>query len=226
MALHQISHSFICPITQTVMADPVVCADGITYEREAITLWMNSQNISPVTNQPLFNKDLTPNARLRAAILTFQQQQAQPCPPSPIRGAPPLPTGWQPMSSSGRPVYVNPSSGEISHERPNAPDAQSSPSAPPLFMSRTGSAAFKQRAPYQYSPVWEWENDAGTGYNPFDPSVVAVLEPQFLRHTRERSDSSANFTYDRPNGGTWLFNFDFMMQTNPDTGGQRAIRRS
>jgi hypothetical protein len=89
-----------------------------------------------------------------------------------------------------------------------------------------GSAAFMHHPPVQYNPVWSWENDAGTGYNPFDPSVVAILEPQFLRHTRERSDDSANFTYDRPTGGTWVFNFDFMMQTNPDTGGQRAIRRS
>ena len=31
--------SFLCPITQEVMADPVMTADGHTYEREAIEQW-------------------------------------------------------------------------------------------------------------------------------------------------------------------------------------------
>ena len=133
MALHQSAHAFLCPITQVLMGDPVLCSDGMTYERSAIELWMRTQNVSPVTGQALFHKDLTPNDRLRAAIQAFQQQQIAPSPPPPSRvapSAPPLPPGWQPFSSRGSPVYVNPSSGEISHERPNAPVSQSSSSAP------------------------------------------------------------------------------------------------
>ena len=34
--------NFICPITQAVMVDPVVTADGHTYEREAIEQWFET----------------------------------------------------------------------------------------------------------------------------------------------------------------------------------------
>jgi hypothetical protein len=226
MSRCQISHAFVCPITQQVMIDPVLCADGVTYERSAITLWMQTQNVSPVTEQPFFHRDLTPNDRLRLAIQAFQQVQREPSPPprSALPPVQPIPYGWQSIPNGGRPAFVNTGTGEISHEQPIPPPAISPGSSEP-FMSRQGTASFKSRAPAHYNAIWEWENDAGTGYNSFDPSVVAVLEPQFLRHARERSEASANFTYERPTGGTWVFNFDFMMQTNPDTNGSRAIRR-
>ena len=35
-ALTDIPHAFLCPITYEVMREPVVCADGHTYEEEAI----------------------------------------------------------------------------------------------------------------------------------------------------------------------------------------------
>ncbi len=50
------------------MIDPVICADGVTYERAAITLWLQTENISPVTGQLLKHTDLSPNDRLRASI--------------------------------------------------------------------------------------------------------------------------------------------------------------
>ncbi len=214
------------------MVDPVLAADGVTYERAAIALWMQTQDLSPVTNQPLFHKNLVTNERLKAAIQSFQSQRAS-APPPFSRGnslpAQPLPSGWQPMSSGGHPVYVNPSSGEISHEQPSSPAQLASSGGgggQQPFMSRHGNAAFKDRAPVQYQAVWEWENDAGTAYNPFNDAVATVLEAQFLRHARDRTEASASFNYERPEGGTWLFNFDFMMQTNPATGGMRAVRRT
>ncbi len=157
------------------MVDPVLCADGITYERQAITLWFQAANISPVTGQPLYHKNLTPNDRAREAIQAFQQARRAPSPVPELGSTAPteLPHGWQPMSSGGFPVYVSSSSGEISHERPFSPGSHSG-SAPPIFNSRNGTAAFKNRAPMQYQPIWEWENDHGTGYNEFDPAVVSV----------------------------------------------------
>ena len=228
MAQHQFSHPFICPITEQMMADPVICADGITYERQAISIWLESRDISPVTGYPLHHKNLTPNDHLRGAIQEFQQQGRRASSPPPHGQGSPVPAvmpqGWKPVSSGSYPIYVNPSSGEISHERPVAPGSNS-PSAAPIFKSRNGSAVFKDRVPVQYQSIWEWENDAGTGYNMFDPTVASILEPHFLRHARERSEESATFTYERPTGGTWIFNWDFMVQTNPDTNGMRAIRR-
>ena len=47
--------SFLCPITNRVMRDPVICVgDGHSYEREAITEWFGTGNrSSPLTNGEL-----------------------------------------------------------------------------------------------------------------------------------------------------------------------------
>lgn len=205
---------------------------------------MQTQNISPVTNQALSHKQLIPNDRLKAAIEAFHRQYAPASPPLPGNSAPsaPLPTGWQPMSSGGRPVYVNQGSGEISHEQPVDPTRLAAGTAP-VFLSRQGNAVFKQRAPVQYTSVWEWESDDGSSYAAFNDGLAVVLEAHFLRHARGRSDETVNFSYQRPEGGVWIFNFvsvliatrlrkdnrifvqDFMVQTNPATNGMRAIRR-
>ena len=42
--------TFLCPITQDVLTDPVICADGHTYERAAITRWLAVNSTSPNTN--------------------------------------------------------------------------------------------------------------------------------------------------------------------------------
>jgi len=63
---------FLCPITQSVMDDPVVAADGNTYEREAITKYMSEVACkSPLTNQPMSNVALVPNLLLRSEIRDF-----------------------------------------------------------------------------------------------------------------------------------------------------------
>lgn len=59
---------FICPITFEVMQDPVICADGITYERAEITKWLEKHSTSPKTKDVLPNKTLIPNLALKAAI--------------------------------------------------------------------------------------------------------------------------------------------------------------
>jgi WD40 repeat protein len=60
---------FHCPITQETMRDPVVAADGFTYERSAITNWFSQgRRSSPSTNLPLPNTLLVPNKHLRTLI--------------------------------------------------------------------------------------------------------------------------------------------------------------
>lgn len=57
---------FVCPITQDVMRDPVVAADGFTYERDAVmTAFRNKRFVSPMTNKLLENETLIPNHTLR-----------------------------------------------------------------------------------------------------------------------------------------------------------------
>lgn len=54
---------------QEVKEDPVLCADGHSYERAAITAWFASDNCaSPVTGQPLEHRRLLPNHALRIMI--------------------------------------------------------------------------------------------------------------------------------------------------------------
>ncbi|CAL9701472.1 unnamed protein product [Knipowitschia caucasica] len=60
---------FLCPITRELMKDPVIAADGYSYEREAIGSWINTKNrSSPMTNLPLLTTLLTPNHTLKMAI--------------------------------------------------------------------------------------------------------------------------------------------------------------
>ena len=56
----------VCPISFEVMSDPVILLDGITYERSAITDWLETQSLSPVgVRLPDF---LIPNRALKSAI--------------------------------------------------------------------------------------------------------------------------------------------------------------
>lgn len=63
------AHEFYCPITHELMTDPVVAADGYTYERRAINAWIQSgKHSSPMTNAPLHHLDLVPNRSLKMLI--------------------------------------------------------------------------------------------------------------------------------------------------------------
>ncbi|XP_023644571.1 putative U-box domain-containing protein 58 [Capsella rubella] len=61
--------SFSCPITQEVMKDPQLAADGFTYEAQAIKKWfITGHQTSPMTNLRLSHLNLVPNRALRSAI--------------------------------------------------------------------------------------------------------------------------------------------------------------
>lgn len=60
--------SFLCPLTQDIMTDPVISPEGHSFERSAIESWLVTNAISPITRQPLRQADLSPNFALRHAI--------------------------------------------------------------------------------------------------------------------------------------------------------------
>ncbi len=60
--------AFMCPITQVRLRDPVVAADGYTYERSAIEGWLQTKDSSPMTNEKLEDKVLYPNLSLMEAM--------------------------------------------------------------------------------------------------------------------------------------------------------------
>jgi hypothetical protein len=63
-----IPQEYICSITLLPMKDPVIGSDGQTYEREAITQWLQSHNNSPLTRQPMTIESLRTNHSLKSAI--------------------------------------------------------------------------------------------------------------------------------------------------------------
>ncbi|CDY15162.1 BnaC05g00410D [Brassica napus] len=68
---------FICPISQEVMREPRVAADGFTYEAEALKEWLdNGHETSPMTNLKLTHNNLVPNHALRSAIQEWLQRNS------------------------------------------------------------------------------------------------------------------------------------------------------
>lgn len=66
--LPMLSARLICPITHSPMIDPVATADGHTYERYAITQWLETHDTSPLTGLELPTKVLTADLELRGAV--------------------------------------------------------------------------------------------------------------------------------------------------------------
>ncbi|KAK9809134.1 hypothetical protein WJX72_009911 [[Myrmecia] bisecta] len=67
LPLHEgiVQDTIRCPITLSIMRDPVVAADGFTYERSAIECWLQTSNTSPMTNMCLAHKLLSPNISIK-----------------------------------------------------------------------------------------------------------------------------------------------------------------
>jgi hypothetical protein len=65
---------FKCPITLTLMTDPVMIQSGITYDRPAIEEWLQHHQKCPITNKRLSNTDVSPNMSLRHAIIDYYQK--------------------------------------------------------------------------------------------------------------------------------------------------------
>lgn len=64
-----VPEDFICPITHEVMSDPVMCEDGFSYERSAITEWFSKEkSTSPMTNSVLTSTEVFENNKLKNQI--------------------------------------------------------------------------------------------------------------------------------------------------------------
>ena len=63
-----IPRSFICPLTMEAMVDPVIDAEGNTFERRALLQWLSHYGVSPISRQPLNSSLVVPNFALRETI--------------------------------------------------------------------------------------------------------------------------------------------------------------
>ena len=79
----EVPDDYICPITAEIMTDPVSTMDGFTYEREAITEWLRTKDISPKTGAKLESKALIPNHLVRSLLRAFNEAGVAPSTASP-----------------------------------------------------------------------------------------------------------------------------------------------
>ena len=72
-------HAALCPILHAPFREPVVAEDGHTYEKSAITAWLQHTRgrgaapLSPLTGAPLRSKTLRPNHALRSLLAEASQ---------------------------------------------------------------------------------------------------------------------------------------------------------
>ena len=67
---------FLCPISHSLMTDPVVLADGFTYERSSIERWFKlGKKTSPMTGAALKSSTLVANIALRKLIEEYHAKQ-------------------------------------------------------------------------------------------------------------------------------------------------------
>ncbi|KXZ43686.1 hypothetical protein GPECTOR_83g298 [Gonium pectorale] len=66
--------SLMCPITQSVMRDPVNTATGHTYERSAIEAWLQGNDVDPMTKERLPHKTLVPAWAVKGVITELLEQ--------------------------------------------------------------------------------------------------------------------------------------------------------
>lgn len=80
--LIEVPTNHLCPITHQMMVDPVITADGTTYDRSAIEAWFAMQTrrgeaaTSPLTGEPLANNHLLPNLIVRSLVREFAEAYA------------------------------------------------------------------------------------------------------------------------------------------------------
>jgi hypothetical protein len=75
--------AFLCPLSGQRMSDPVMLADGYSYERSQVLKWLQMSEHSPITRQKLEDMKYTPNHSLKKAIEEYCEERGIPL-PSPI----------------------------------------------------------------------------------------------------------------------------------------------
>ncbi|KAI3746668.1 hypothetical protein L6452_09107 [Arctium lappa] len=91
----EVPSHFLCPISMQLMRDPVTISTGITYDRVSIERWLFTclSSVCPVTKQPLYDTDITPNHTLRRLIQSW-------CTMNSHHGFDPIPTPKKPVDKS------------------------------------------------------------------------------------------------------------------------------
>ena len=68
-----LGHTRIFFFLQEMLVEPVIAADGHTYERSALQNWLQDHNTSPVTGASLLHMRMVPNLVIRSAVASQRQ---------------------------------------------------------------------------------------------------------------------------------------------------------
>lgn len=105
--------SLKCPVKMEVFKNPMLTADGQSYEHKVIRKWLTKKEISPLTNKKLPNKNLTPNWALKRVIDVYRENSKT------LRQIASSPTDVQCDDSSPKDVHV-----QRDDSRPTESDVQ------------------------------------------------------------------------------------------------------
>ena len=61
-------NAFFCPITHALMREPSMIEDGVSYEHDAITRWLETHDTSPTTNVDVDSEIIIKNTNLKNII--------------------------------------------------------------------------------------------------------------------------------------------------------------
>jgi len=76
-SLDNVPEELLCPITGVIFLDPVMTSDGQTYERSAISRWLENHDTSPTTNSKLDNKNLITNFVIKQLVKSYYDDNAK-----------------------------------------------------------------------------------------------------------------------------------------------------
>ena len=72
--LERISNNLKCPISHSIINDPVITPSGITYEKSKIIRWLILSDVDPVNKQKFSLDQLVTNFALKNIIEEFNKK--------------------------------------------------------------------------------------------------------------------------------------------------------
>lgn len=129
-----------CPITGEPMIDPVVAADGHSYERAAIARWLTTSDMSPLTGSVMPHKELVPNYGLLSSVqeqANAFRKKAPPSAPKPARKPAPEVKAAPESTATVAPATGTPTAEAAAPKR--APKGEASPESTATITPKTAA---------------------------------------------------------------------------------------
>merc|ERR1711953_1100618 len=63
-----VPEKYLCSITKEIMINPVVASDGYIYDESSLSTWLEKNGRSPITQEPMTDKDWFADSRLKDEI--------------------------------------------------------------------------------------------------------------------------------------------------------------